>query len=396
VSKPFWLGRKAQNKGPRAGESEAVVSRADAHARLMPRLLLVVAMAVALAMLIVACGGASGGAGTDSSGAENLRVSLILAVTNLPFSQRVQDGAETAARGTGARLDVTGPTTVDPTAQSQMLQEAIQQRPAGVVLQPVPPDLFTRPLRDARSADVPAVLFEQLPADFSSVTAFVAPDHKETGKTVANAIVDELVNKHGENVRGEIVTAYCVDLPPFQLGLQGAREVFDERLPNVDVIGPLLTAPEPNNNFAAWEEIMRAHPDALAYMGRCEADGPSLAKLKRQEKGDYVITAWDRAPQSLEAIKNGEMLAVMADPFFLEGYVPTRLIAEAAKGGEPVPQGWYDPGGVLVTEENVDEFTESEATPESQRAYYEDEIDEFFQDPQGQLRPLSEFPQPQQ
>ncbi len=348
-------------------------------------------MAVLLCVVVVlvtACGSQS-----SSSGAKQPKVTLVLGITGLPFSQTIQAGAQAGVDETGAKLTVVGPPNVDPSAEAKMLDDAITLHPDGVVPQLEPPDYFTRQLKHASTAKVPIAGFGLLPPDTTAISTFVNNDFREMGRVIANAVADRLIQKLGPDPHGSVVTSICVEgAQSHLLTAAGEKEGFAKRLPNVQVIGPLLTDPEPTKDFAAWGAIMRAHPTALAYLGRCDQDGPNLTKLKTQMHGTFEITGWDADPVTLQATKSGVMLASMPQSFYLEGYILTRLIAEAAKSGKPLPHGWYNPGSQLITAANIDAVMTREASPTNARAYYRQQIDQFFSDPQKHLRPLSEFP----
>ena len=82
---------------------------------------------------------------------------------------------------------------------------------------------------------------------------------------------------------------------------QGIQQAFKTQLPNVQVLGPFNSKQEPQGNYDAWSSLIKAHPNALAYLGVGDADNASLARLKQAQNGKYLTAAFDLNPTGLQA-----------------------------------------------------------------------------------------------
>ena len=86
------------------------------------------------------------------------------------------------------------------------------------------------------------------------------------------------------------------------------------------------------------------------------------------------------------------MLAAVDQQPYIRGYVATRVLAEAAKEGVDVPEGWIDTGILIVDKKNAGDIEKAQGSLDATRAYYKPEIEKIFSDGlKGlPLKPLSE------
>ena len=74
----------------------------------------------------------------------------------------------------------------------------------------------------------------------------------------------------------------------------------------------------------------------------------------------------------------------------MKGAVAIRMLADAAKNGKPLPEGWIDSGALLVTKDNVDEIIARQDSDQAKDKWFAPKLDEFFADLNSHTRPLEE------
>jgi ribose transport system substrate-binding protein len=340
-------------------------------------------LGAAAAVLVLACAGIAGcgddeeGGGGGSAAAKQPELGMLLALTGIPFSTQTTDGAEDGTAAVDGKLTVTGPPTIDPTTAIKQFNDMVATRPDGIVIFPIPADLWVAPLSRAADRGIKLNAIHVPTSEGSKVPMYVGMREKEAAAQLAQRFVEAL----GPDAKGEIVLGIGpAGEPVNENRILGYKETFARELPDVKVIGPITTGNEPVKNLEAWTQVFNRYPDALAYLGTTDQDSSSLAKLKDQRGGATLVGAFDPSTSNgaLQAIADGRMLAGVGQQPYIRGYIAARVLGEAVKADKAVPEGWIDTGTEIIAKDNVAEITEREASLDATRAYYEPMIDEMF------------------
>src|SRR5258708_36366331 len=97
----------------------------------------------------------------------------------------------------------------------------------------------------------------------------------------------------GDPIPGVPVLAYRV---------QGIKQVFQQSRPDLKVLGQSDTKADPQQNFDAWNNLVKAHPDAVAYLGVGDQDNVALARIKRANHGTYLSGAFHLTQPALPSV----------------------------------------------------------------------------------------------
>jgi ribose transport system substrate-binding protein len=343
----------------------------------------------ALALALAACGGSGGsGAGSGAGGgkaAKDVSLAMITATTTQNAFQEMAFGAKAAAASEGVKLRSAAPNGINGPQEVQLFQAALQTAKDGVATMTTTPDLFVRPFAQAVARGIPQVSVDTPPPAGSDVETFVGNDNVAVGKVLAEAILAKVP----ADARGEIVIGNPIPgLPVLDQRVQGIEQVLRQKRPQVDLVGPLTTGPEPTQNFNAWSGIVRAHPDALAYLTPGDQGAVSLARIQQRSGRRLLVGGADVDPVALQAVKDGRVYALADPEHWLKGYIAIALLARRARDGTALPKGWWDPGAALVTAKNVDAILARQRTPASRTAFYRARVDEQLANPSAHLRPL--------
>jgi len=343
----------------------------------------------AVALGLAACGGgSSGGADTAGGGkraAKDVTLAMITATTTQNAFQEMAFGAKAAAGVEGVKLNSAAPNGINGPQEVQLFQAAMQTSKDGIATMTTTPDLFVRPFSQAAARGIPQVSVDTPPPPGSNVDTFVGNDNVEVGQVLANAILAKIpANATGEIVLGNPIPG----LPVLDQRVQGMKQVLQEKRPNVKLVGPLNTGPEPTQNFNAWQGIVKAHPDALAYLDPGDQAAVSLARIQQRTGKRLLVGGADVDPVALQAVKDGRVYALADPEHWLKGYIAIALLARRARDGTALPKGWWNPGASLVTAKNIDDILARQRNSTTRAAWYKATVDKQLADPSAYLRPL--------
>lgn len=351
------------------------------------------------ALLLAACGGSdkedtatssSGGGDTQTTAADGdgcdvdgAKLAMVLHI-RIPFTQQIADGGKSAADDCNADYTVTGPpSAADPPAAIQAFQTVVQTGAKGAAIIPYPTtDLWRRPIEDALGQGV-RVALSQVAGDLG--VPVVTGNDKEMGRKMAQTAIDEI----GADATGTVVVATCAaGIQVLDDRVAGIKETIAKEAPGLKVVGPLDSGQPAPQNYSNWSAIVQKNPDAKAFFGPCAFDAYNLAKIKRQTNKDFTIVGVDLEPESLKGIEDGTILAILNGNPYMQGYIPTRLVAQSVANDTDLSAGWVDPGLEVVKKGAAGEWLRRLKSPAAVAAYYKPQVDRLFADVDSAIQPL--------
>lgn len=278
------------------------------------------------------------------------------------------------------------PNVLDFATQVRQFNDATRTATDGVAIFTLAPPQFVRPVRDAIKKGVPiAVVDAQLPPS-AGATLFVGNNNTQAGYDLASYVVSKIP----KNATGPVVLGSSGPIPVLQFRAKGLEAATRKLRPDLEVKGPYDTTFDFNKDFQVWSDLVKANPDAAAFMGTGDAANNNLARIKKTTGGEWVNGAFDLNAAGLAAIKRGVNTACMSPEHFLKGYVAIRLLAESALSGKPLAKGWWNPGHQLVSPKNIDKIIARQSSVRTRRAYFAPIVKKQFANPQQYLKPLSQ------
>jgi ABC-type sugar transport system substrate-binding protein len=345
-----------------------------------------VAFAITSVLALTAACGSDGGNSGSGGSTKEVDLSFVYATSTINAMQEMAYGAKAAAEEReGVNFSQSAPAGVNGPQQVQMFQSATQTSRDGIAMETLTPDLFVRPLEQATSSGIPVISVDTAPPEGSGVETFVGNSNENVGRLLA----EELVRRIPAGQSGKVVLGNAIPgLPVIEERLAGMIDVIKSERPDLEIVGPLATANEPTENFNAWNNLLKANPDALAYLGAGAQDSVSLARLHESTGGTWLAGACDLDPAALEGLKNGHLFAISSPEHWLKGYIALRLLAENAQDGTEMPTGWWNPVELLVTADNVDEIIQRQTDEASRAAWFKDVAEKQFADMDSHITEL--------
>jgi ABC-type sugar transport system substrate-binding protein len=347
-----------------------------------------VVTAVLAALALSACGSSnssSGSSGTTSTAStSSIKLAVVTASTTQNAFQEMADGAEAAAEHEGVSMSSSAPNGVNPTQEVSQFLAAAHTAKNGVAIMTTAPEDFVRAYNQAVEEKVPVVTMDAPPPSGSKVGTYVGNNNVAVGEELATYMLKKLPQT-GEVVIGNDIPGLIL----LELRIKGMEAVLKKERPGLKVEGPYAVGSEPAENYDHWSNLVKSHPNAVAYLAPGDQDAVSLYRIQKQTGTHYLVGACDVDPIALEAVKDGYVYA-LGDPYhYMKGYIAGTLLAEHAKTGKPLTEGWWNPGQGIVTSENINEIIKRESSAANKYAFYKPLIEKELADPSAYLKPLS-------
>ncbi len=330
-----------------------------------------------------------------SAPAEEIKLGFVTHVIGNPFIQQIIDGAEAAAEDLNVDLQVTGPEGGDAETQLSQINTLVDSGVQGVATS-VPGESMVSRLNEIVDSGVPVVQFNLLVTDVKA--PYVGERSVESGRILGAKVVEEL---GGSSATGQVIIGNCFPgFPVLENRAKGVQESLAEAS-GLEVLGPFDVKVQPNENYAAWEALLTANPEAVALIGLCAPDVASLGKLQGANTDkEFVSGGYDLTAENLTEIKEGRAYVSLGQTPFMQGYLPVKMLADAVREDIDLSAGGFlDAGTEIVTADSVEEpfdlppltFEELEeiaASPERAREYYQPLVEGVIADWQDNLEPI--------
>jgi ABC-type sugar transport system substrate-binding protein len=334
----------------------------------------------------------------DTSGAttpsEDLTIGFVTHVIGNPFIRQIINAAEFAAQDLGVGLTVAGPPGGDPDAQLTAAQNLVASGVDGLATS-VPGESMANGLNEIIDSGVPIVQFNLL---ITSVNApYVGERSTESGRILGRQVLELL---GGPEATGQVIIGNCLPgYPVLENRAAGVQEALAEAS-GLEILGPFDVTVDPTSNYAAWESLLAANPDAVALIGLCAPDLASLGPLQEANPdSDFVAAGYDFTEDNLAAIQDGFADIALGQTPFMQGYLPVYMLVDALRNGTELDPSFIDSGTEIITGDRViepyglpeltfDELLEIAASPEAAREYYQPLVDGVIAEWQDHVEPI--------
>jgi ribose transport system substrate-binding protein len=280
-----------------------------------------------------------------------LKIAVIPKGTTHIFWKSVEAGAQAAAKETGVEIIWKGPLKENDRAQQiAIVEQFVQEGVSGIVLAPLDNTALQRPVAAAVSKKIPVVIFDSAlkgepGKDF---TSFVATDNKKGGM-LGGEHLGKLLNGKGKIV-----------LLRYQVGSASTQEREDgfvsaiAKVPALELIvdNRYAGATAGEAKTAAMNIIDKLkEADGVFAPNESSTFGMLLALRQNNLAGKVRFVGFDTSPPLIEALKKGEIDALVAQDPTKMGYEGVKTLVAAIQGKQ-VPKT-IDTGVRLITRENL-------------------------------------------
>ena len=209
---------------------------------------------------------------------KRLTIGFVVHVIGNPFIQQIIDAAQMAARDLNVKLVVTGPAGAEGDAQLTAVQNLAASGVDGIATS-VPAASMVKGLNAIIKAGTPIVMFNGLGEGVNG--PYVGEKSVESGRLLGKMVLEKI---GGATAKGGVIVGNCY--PGFPVLENRSKGVIESltKAPGIKIIGPSDVKVDSAANFAAWQGLLAANPDALAMVGLCAPDVESIGKVNAAAK----------------------------------------------------------------------------------------------------------------
>jgi len=310
----------------------------------------------ALAALTLSCGGA------HQSDEYFVMVSANLQV---PYWKAATAGFNNAATPMKIHSDVMGPQNFDPKSERDALDQAVQKKATGILLDVTDATLLKDSIDKAIAAGIPVVTIDS-DAPASKRLFFIGTNNYQAGFTGGQRLSQELKGK------GNVVVFTMPDQPNLQDRLRGYKEAL-AKTPDIKISRVVDIQGDPRIAFDTATQIVGKERDKVDAFVCLEAQsGKEVAGvLDSYHVTGKVVVAMDTDPETLEWIQKGVIAATIAQKPYTMAFVgmqmldnlyhhkPSSIDADWSKDSyAPIPS-FVDTGSALIDKSNVEAFIQA-------------------------------------
>jgi simple sugar transport system substrate-binding protein len=289
--------------------------------------------------------GPAAAAAPSPAGARGLRIAAarIAVVTHGqasdPFWAIVRRGIDAAARETGVAVSYRAPDTYSIARMRQLVEQAIDDRPDGLVVSLPDARALAPALRRAERLGIPVVSINSGSESFRrlGILAHVGQPEWRAGLEGGERMAAAGVRR-----------ALCVNQEVGNQGLDLRCRAFAAGLRRAGGTTRVLAVRQQDPGQAerrVAQAVASGRYDGLITLGPGGA-APALAALRAGGLGARVrLATFDLSPEVLAAVRSGRMLFAIDQQPYLQGYLPIVLLAQRARyglfpaNGELIPTG---------------------------------------------------------
>lgn len=280
-----------------------------------------------------------------------LRIAVIPMGTTHVFWKSVAAGAKTAGKELGVEIIWKGPIKENDRAQQiSIVEQFINEAVSGIALAPLDHAALTRPVSSARQKQIPVVIFDS-PLDGEAgrdFVSFVGTNNKQGG-IVGGMHLSKLLDGKGKVV----LLRYAVGAASSMAREDGFLETISNAKDIIVTVKNRYAGATAGEAKTASMNLIDKlkETDGIFCPNESTTFGMLLALRQSNLAGKKKFVGFDTSPPLVEALRNGEIDALVAQD-------PTRIGFEAVKAvvshikGEKV-NGRIDTGVQLITRENL-------------------------------------------
>lgn len=290
---------------------------------------------------------------------------LVSANLQVPYWKAAAAGFTNAASQMKVRADISGPSTFDPKAERDALDQAIQKKATGILLDITDASLLNDGIDKAIAAGIPVVTIDS-DGPASKRLFFIGTNNYQAGFIGGQRLAQELKNK------GNVVVFTMPDQPNLQDRLHGYKEAL-AKTPDIKITRVVDIQGDPRIAFDTATQIVGKERDKVDAFVCLEAQsGKEVAGvLDSYHVTGKTVIAMDTDPETLDWLKKGVIAATIAQKPYTMAFVgmqmldnlyhhkPSSLNTDWTKDSyAPIPS-FVDTGTALIDKSNVDSFIQA-------------------------------------
>lgn len=313
-------------------------------------------LASALLFSLAACGGGdeatSGSGGSSESGDGGGTIAIITVDPSNPYWKAEADTARAEAEKLGYETTVSANNN-DPEEQNRLIETAINDKVAGILLDPAGADESVAAVQKAVDADIPVVLINAEISETDLAEAQIVSNNAQGATIGAEAWADAM------NFKGTYVELFGKPSDNnAQVRSDGYAAVI-EQYPDLKQVGKEIANWDRQQGQEKMESLLSKNPDVKGVIaGNDEMALGAINALEKAGKIDKVkVLGFDGNQDAVNAVESGTMVATVLQPI-VEGTKTaiTQLDSVIKTGETGVAEEKQAIDCVLITKKNANKL----------------------------------------
>lgn len=282
-------------------------------------------------------------------------------VTTNPFFTPTQYGAEDACKLLGCSYQWTGSQNSVVAEMVNATNTAISGKADGLAIAVVDKAAFKDPVDHALDAGIPVVSYNADGARDAPGTArltYVGQGLYESGYALGQRALTQV---QSGSVVGFIATPGQLNIQP---RIDGAQQAFTDAGGAVKFT-TVATNADVTKGLSIVDAYAQGHPDLAGMLavdaGSTQAIGQTVKKYNLRSKGLKVAGGFDLVPETLAAIKAGDLDYTIDQQPYLQGFLPVLYLYLFKISGGLISPPQTNTGLLFVTKDNVSQYQSTQS-----------------------------------
>jgi len=313
--------------------------------------------AISLVSLVVACG-------PPAYHQEGERYIFVAFNTSLPYWQEAEAGLNDAAKQMGVKAELTGPAAFSAEEELKAFEQAVAQKPSGIMLSASNPGIFKEPINAAVAQGIPVICVDADSPD-SRRLIFVGTDNFRAGQESGKRMAEALGGK------GSVVVVSVPSQFNISERMRGVTEAL-KKYPAVKITKTIDDKGDPRVADDAITSLLHGKdkPDGIISLEASGGAGAADALHVVSLEGKIPIVTFDKDPETLDWIERGAITATVVQKPYVMGYYGLKFLDDLHHNAvhefkdwrtapaPPMP-GFVDTGTAIVDKNNLATFREA-------------------------------------
>jgi ribose transport system substrate-binding protein len=313
--------------------------------------------AISLVALLVACG-------PPAYHQDGERYVFVAFNTALPYWQEAEAGLDDAAKQMGVKAELVGPAAFSVDDELKAFQQAVAQKPSGIMLSAANPDIFKAPISEAIQQGIPVICVDADSPD-SKRLMFVGTDNFRAGQESGKRMAEVLGGK------GSVVIISVPSQFNISERMRGVTEAL-KKFPAVKITKTIDDKGDPRVADDAVAALLHGKdkPDGIISLEASGGSGAADALHVVSLEGKIPVVTFDKDPETLDWIQRGAITATVVQKPYVMSYYGLKFLDDLHHNAvhefkdwrtAPAPSmpGFVDTGTAIVDKNNLAAFREA-------------------------------------
>jgi len=279
-------------------------------------------------------------------------IPIIVKDTTSFYWQIVLAGARKAGQDLGVKVPELGAQSEsDINGQISILENAVAEKPAAVVISPTQFAALGKPIDEA--AKSVKIIGIDSAADSKAFTSFLTTDNVQGGRVAADALAAAITKTYGKPEGNIALITSLPGVGSLDQRAQGFKEVLASKYPGLKLVADKVADGQATTALNIMTDLITANPDLRGVFASnlimAQGAGQAIAENKLQDK--IKLIGFDNDDKLVKFLSDGVISGLVVQDPYRMGYDGIKTALAASKG-QAVP-AFVDTGVNLITTENM-------------------------------------------